>query len=123
MVRHSDFAPVAPSLLALFAGGANIDDEGPSSAPTILVEVDEITVPPALPAPPLVPRLAAPSGWRPSPLPVIRPALALVRPLLRISARPTVRVPEQRSHEQLRAVHPSSPPSAPPPSPAVRRVA
>ena len=77
----------------------------------------------ALPAPPLVPYITASDGWRPSPLPVIRPALALVRSQPRISARPTVRVPEQRSHEQLRAVHPSSPPSAPPPSPAMRRVA
>ena len=121
MVRASDFSPVAPSLLALFAGA--IDDDGPSSAPTVLVEVDEIAIPTALPAPPLVPYISASDGWRPSPLPITRPALALVRSQPRVSVRPTVRVPEQRSHEQLRAVHPSSPPSAPPPSPAMCRVA
>lgn len=101
------------------------ESEGPASAPTILVEVDEIAVPTALPAPPRLPMIAAVETWRPppsSPVPVIRPALALVRPAAWISNRPTVRVPENRSHK-LRVVRPSSPPTVPPPSPAMRRAA
>lgn len=101
------------------------ESEGPASAPTILVEVDAIAVPTALPAPPRLPTIAAVDTWRPppsSPLPVIRPALALVHRAARTAKRPMVRVPENRSHK-LRIVRPSSPPSVPPSSPAMRPAA
>ena len=104
------------------------DSEGPASAPTILVELDAcFVIPTALPAPPLVPTLAAIEGWHPpppSPLPGRRAALSLVEPPTRHSRRPTVRVPEVRSQKLRIAERPSTPPTAPPPGGrAMRRVA
>ena len=123
MVFPLDLSPIPPSMLAriappLSAHECAYDSEGPASAPTILVEVDEVGSPTSLPGPPPVPRIAGMDDWHPppSPLPVF-PRLALVRPLPRLSRRPTVRAPEQRSHEQLRALRPSQPPSIPPSAP------
>ncbi|MBN9162522.1 MAG: hypothetical protein BGO98_05510 [Myxococcales bacterium 68-20] len=100
------------------------DSEGPASGPTILVEVDdEPIVPTALPAPPPVPVIAL-EDWRPPPpsrLPTIRPSL--VQQSDRISRRPTVRVVAMRSRELARPSRCSEPPTMPPPSPALRRVA
>jgi hypothetical protein len=99
--------------------------EGPCSVPTILVEVDEVVVPTALPAPPRMPSLIVSEDWHPppmSPVPVIRPALVLVEPSQDFSRRPTVRLVQMRSRK-LRAVSSSIPPTMPPPSPAMRRVA
>lgn len=99
------------------------DSEGPASAPTILVEVDEPIVPTALPAPPLVPAIAL-EGWRPPPpsrVPTVRPSL--VQHSERISRRPTVRVVAMRSRELTRPSRCPEPPTMPPPSPALRRVA
>lgn len=130
MVRTHDVPVVAPSMLALIAAEARalsyaLDSEGPASAPTVLVEAEATSVPTALPAPPLVPHIA--SEWRPpplSPLPALRPALALVRTARRASLRPPVCISELRSHERLRACRPSSPPpTMPPPSPMMRRAA
>jgi len=129
MVCSNVFFLVSPVTLASpsfeDAQAAAFESEGPASAPTFLVEVDESPTPTALPAPPLVPSLAGMDGWRPPPassVPASPPALALVHPMQRFSTRPTVRVPELRSHE-LRIVRPSSPPTVPPPSPAMRYVA
>ncbi len=128
MIPPTVFPLVASSMVVPCAldGDARdvFDSEGPSSSPTILVEVDEITTPTALPAPPRLPTIAAFEGFRPPPpsaVPVIRTTFALVNGS-RVSARPTVRVPELGSHE-LRVVHPSMPPTMPPSSPALRRVA
>ena len=130
MVRPNVFPFIVPSKVGqrvdeVDARRCEFASEGPASAPTILVEVDEVVVPTALPAPPLLPTIAAMDTWRPppaSPVPVIRPALALVNPVRRISTRPTARTPENRSHK-LRRIRPSSPPTVPPPSPAMRRAA
>ena len=127
MVRSHDVPLVSPSHVALItstdaARNHAFESEGPASAPTVLVEVEE--VPTALPAPPLVPMIAA--DWRPplpSPLPVLGRVLALVPTPTRASRRPTVRVSEQRSHDQLRALRRSSPPTEPPPARAMPCVA
>ena len=123
MVFPLDLSPIPPSMLALIAPALSAQEcayesEGPASAPTILVEVDEVGSQTSLPGPPLVPRIAGMNEWHPSPTPLpVFPELALVRPLPAVSRRPIVRAPKQRSHGQLRAVLPSQPPSIPPTTP------
>ena len=129
MVFPLDLSPIRPSMLALIAPALSAQDwadesEGPASAPTILVEVDEVGSPTSLPGPPPVPQIAGMDDWHLPPLPLpIFPELAIVRVAPRFSRRPTVRVAEHRSHEHLRAIRPSHPPSVPPSTPVMRHAA
>ncbi len=136
MVSPNVSPSTVPSMVAVRIGEADagtygFDSEGPASAPTVLVEVDDgITMPTALPAPPRLPTIGAADTWHPPPpsrTPVIRPALALVRPAFRISTRPAARALEASGRTRapkLRLVgRPSRPPTVPPPSPGMRRAA
>jgi len=131
MVFPLDLSPIRPSMLALIAPALSAQDcteesEGPASAPTILVEVDEVGKLTSLPGPPPVPRIAGMDDWHLPPLPLpLLPELAIVRVARRFSRRPNARAPEQRSHEhpRARAIRPSHPPSLPPSAPVMRHAA
>ncbi|MBX3258366.1 MAG: hypothetical protein KIS78_20445 [Labilithrix sp.] len=95
-------------------------DDGPTSVPTVLVEVDAHALPTVLPAPPKLP--TALDGWRSVPawLPRLR-SLSLVTDAAHDSQRPTVRAPAHRSGKLLRIVRRSTPPTVPPPGSAPMR--
>ncbi|MBX3212503.1 MAG: hypothetical protein KF850_10755 [Labilithrix sp.] len=96
-------------------------DDGPTSVPTVLVEVDAHALPTVLPAPPKLP--SALDGWRSVStfLPRLR-ALSLVADASsHDSERPTVRAPSHQSGKLLRIVCRSTPPTIPPPGSAPMR--
>ncbi|MBX3203720.1 MAG: hypothetical protein KF764_01565 [Labilithrix sp.] len=88
-------------------------EDGPASAPTILVEVDAHALPTVLPAPPKLPTALGAWCAPPSVRPQIR-SLSLVSDATHDSRRPTVRAPAHRSRKILRIVRRSSPPTIPP---------
>jgi hypothetical protein len=89
--------------------------DGPASAPTILVEIEAIALPTALPAPPLLPALGGIDTA--SSLRATRPNIFLVGTRATTGTiRRTTRPMEMAATLQLlEALRPSTPPTSPPP--------
>lgn len=91
-----------------------LDFDGPASAPTILVEIEAIAIPTALPAPPLMPALAGIDGS--SSLRTTRPNIFLVPSAAAGTMRRTTRPMAMATTLQLlEGLRPSTPPTSPPP--------
>lgn len=109
------------------------DEEGPSSAPTMYLDLSlplDLGTPTALPAPPLVPALSTFEPQIPEhAIPLYhrrRPALQVVSTTLHASpsARPTKRMAAGTRLRLVDGMRPSTPPSFPPPGSApIKRAA